>query len=216
MQQFLVSADVTHPLFVQLQQGVPDLGGVWGQAKAVQVQFRHDELQQPLGRQASRGCVTSGRRHWFLKDGTSQCLHLRRRFTFIRSSQIHFTHTETLGEIWRGQIAGLPLWYERWFCNCTELRWILLFPPDGNWWPLDRGGRPCRRNSGVLWWQYSHINITVKNNDGSAALGQKTVTVLGLKYDSLRGPYQNYQGGEKRLILLCCLIKKQDPNQIWR
>lgn len=46
--------------------------------------------------------------------------------------------------------AALPLWCERWFCNCTELRWSLLSPLDGNWWPLDRGGRPCRRNSDVL------------------------------------------------------------------
>ena len=67
----------------------------------------------------------------------------------------------TRGELWAEKSAGLPPWCERWFCNCTERRWILLSPPDGNWWPLDRGGRPCRRNSGVLWWQYGHINTNM-------------------------------------------------------
>lgn len=159
----------THPLFIQLQQGVPDLRGVWGQAKAVQVQLRHDELQQPLGWQAPRGRVTGGRRHWLLQDGTSQRLHLRGRFAFVTSSRINWTHAE----LEDSKVWVLPLWCERWFCNCTELRWILLSPLDGSWWPLDRGDRPCRRNSGVLWWQYSHTDTTVNI---------RTVTELCLKY----------------------------------
>lgn len=91
---FVVSQrSITHPLFIQLKQGVSDLGRVRGQAKAVKVQFRQDELQQPLGRQAPRGGVTSSRGHRLLQDGTSQCLHLCRGFTFKSSSQINFyTH----------------------------------------------------------------------------------------------------------------------------
>lgn len=99
---------LTHPLFIQLQQGVPDLGGVWGQAKTVQVQLRHDELQQPLGRQAPRGRVTSGRRHWLLQDGPSQRLHLRGRFTFITPGRINFTHTE-LEESFEGREVAVYL-----------------------------------------------------------------------------------------------------------
>lgn len=152
---------LTHPLFIQLQQSVPDLGGVGGQAKAVQVELRHDELQQPLGRQAPRGGVTGGRRHRLLQDGTSQRLHLRKPLAVISSRQINFTHTDAEGE----KSTSVPLWCERWFCSCTELHWILLSPPDGSWWLLDRGDRPCRRNFGALRRQHSHINTTVKNNN---------------------------------------------------
>ena len=97
----------THPLFVQLQQRVPDLGRVGGQAKAVQVQLGHDELQQPLGRQAPRGRVTRGRRHGLLQDGTSQCLHLRRRFTshHIQSNRF-FTHAELEGSFERRKVPA--------------------------------------------------------------------------------------------------------------
>lgn len=42
----------------------------------MQVELRHDELQQPLGGQAPRGCVTGGRRHGLLQDGASKRLHL--------------------------------------------------------------------------------------------------------------------------------------------
>lgn len=83
---------VTHPLFIQFEQGVPHLGGVWGQAKAVLVQLRHDELQQPLGSQASGGRVSSRRGHRLLQDGTSQSLHLRTGFTLNTSGRINFTH----------------------------------------------------------------------------------------------------------------------------
>lgn len=81
MQLPLVAADrdLTHPLLVQFQQSVADLGGVGGQAQAVQVELRHDELQQPLGRQAPGRGVTGGRGHRLLQDGTSQRLHLGER-----------------------------------------------------------------------------------------------------------------------------------------
>lgn len=68
--------DLTHPLLVQLQQSVADLGGVGGQAQAVQVELRHDELQQPLGRQAPGRGVTGGRGHRLLQDGAAQRLQL--------------------------------------------------------------------------------------------------------------------------------------------
>ena len=87
---------LTHPLFVQLQQRVPDLGRVGGQAEAVQVQLRHDELQQPLGRQAPGGRVASSRRHRLLQDGASQRLHLRNSHS-SHPVKIHFTHTEPEG-----------------------------------------------------------------------------------------------------------------------
>lgn len=49
----------------------------------MQVQLRHNELQQPLRGQASRGGVTGSRRHRLLQDGSSQGLHLGRRFAAL-------------------------------------------------------------------------------------------------------------------------------------
>lgn len=73
----LAYSDLTHPLLVQLQQSVADLGRIGGQAQTVQVELRHYELQQPLGREAPGRCVASGRRHRLLQNGTSQRLHLQ-------------------------------------------------------------------------------------------------------------------------------------------
>lgn len=83
------SCAITHPLFIQLKQRIPDLWGVWSQAEAVQVELRHDELQQPLWGQAPWGCVTSGRGDRFLQDRASQCLHLRSRSKKLASQTLY-------------------------------------------------------------------------------------------------------------------------------
>lgn len=44
----------------------------------MQVELRHDELQQPFGRQTPGGGVTGGRGHRLLQDGASQSFHLWR------------------------------------------------------------------------------------------------------------------------------------------
>lgn len=158
---------VTHPLFIQFEQGVPHLGGVWGQAKAVLVQLGHDELQQPLGSQASGGRVSSRRGHRLLQDGTSQSLHLRTGFTLNTSGRINFTQK-------RRSVLLLPLWCEIWFYSCSERRWILLSPLDGSWWPPARGVRQFQKNSDVLRRQDRQIN-TERNETGRPTVGQTTI-----------------------------------------
>lgn len=72
-----VSVDATHPLLVQLQQLLRDLGRVDGHPQALDVELGDDVFQHLLQRQAAGRPVPGGGRNGILQDGPPQGGQLR-------------------------------------------------------------------------------------------------------------------------------------------
>lgn len=77
----------THPLFVQFEELLGDLGRVERQPQAGDVELRHDVLQHLLQGQPPRGAVARRRRHRVLQDGAAQRGELRNRRTTMHNKR---------------------------------------------------------------------------------------------------------------------------------
>lgn len=75
----VVLVDATHPLLVQLQQLLRDLGRVDGHPQALDVELGDDVFQHLLQRQAAGRPVPGGGRNGILQDGPPQGGQLRGR-----------------------------------------------------------------------------------------------------------------------------------------
>jgi len=81
----------THPLLIQLQELLRDLGGVEGQPQTLDIEFRDDVLENLLQRQATGRPMS--RRGWngILQDGSAECGQLTGKMTSSSSlSQLSF------------------------------------------------------------------------------------------------------------------------------
>lgn len=69
----------THPLLIQLEQLLWDLGGVEGQPQTLDIEFRDDVLQHLLQRQATGRTMSRCGRNGILQDGSTECGQLAGR-----------------------------------------------------------------------------------------------------------------------------------------
>lgn len=95
----------THPLLIQPQQLLRDLGRVEGQPQTLDIEFRDDVLQHLLQRQATGCAVSCCGRNGILQDGSTECGQLTGKKSqliihLIKSTVYFVAYPCIMSEIW--------------------------------------------------------------------------------------------------------------------